>query len=213
MASSIFKTGTALVFAWTFAVVSAGSALAETPTATPKPKPTQVNEAARAAARAKLVDGVALLRQGDYARALARFEEAYALVPSPNIHYDIGLAYLGLGRDIDALYAFDAFLAGADQAPQGKREKAEGYRRRLRAKVATLEITSDQEGAEVAVDGRSYGPTPLGKPIYVDPGWREIVVRKAATGAVAVERIEAAAGQTLALSLRLTAPAPSVAAT
>ena len=31
--------------------------------------------------------------------ALAAFQEAYALVPSPKIDYDFGLAYLGLGRD------------------------------------------------------------------------------------------------------------------
>src|SRR5215471_12025381 len=82
-------------------------------------RPPPVTASARASARAKLVEGVELLRRDDYAHALARFQEAYALVPSPNIHYDIGLAYLGLGRDIDALYAFDAFLAGADQAAQG----------------------------------------------------------------------------------------------
>src|SRR6516225_2968499 len=52
---------------------------------------------ARRAARSKLVEGVTLLRQGDYAAALSRFEEAQALVPSPKIEYDLGLAYLGLG--------------------------------------------------------------------------------------------------------------------
>src|SRR5215471_9762662 len=117
-------------------------------------RPPPVTASARAAARAKLVDGVELLRRDDYAHALARFQEAYALVPSPNIHYDIGLAYMGLDQNAAALRAFEAFLAHADQPPAGSREKAEAHRKLLRTRVATVEITADQDGAEVLVEGR-----------------------------------------------------------
>src|SRR6185436_3402457 len=84
----------------------------------------RAGEAARSAARAKLVEGVDALGRGENQRALEKFQEAYALVPSPKIHYDFGLAYLGLGRPAEALSAFERFLAEAPDAPADKREKA-----------------------------------------------------------------------------------------
>ena len=55
----------------------------------------------KAVARAKLVEGAQLLSRGDYEEALARFQEAYASVPSPKIFYNYGLANKGLGRNAD----------------------------------------------------------------------------------------------------------------
>ena len=121
-------------------------------------------------ARARLVEGVELLRQKQFAQALTKFDEAYALVPSPNIFYDRGLAYQGLGRDADALEAFDAFLAHADHAPPGTHEKATHEREMLRARVATLAVASDPPGAEISVDGRRRGVTPLSGALYIDVG-------------------------------------------
>jgi hypothetical protein len=92
---------------------------------------------AKAQAQAKLVDGVELLKHGEPARALAAFEQAYALVPSPKIKYDFGLAYLGLHRDAEALAAFQQFLAEAPDAPEDKRRRAEDYCDTLRARLAT----------------------------------------------------------------------------
>src|SRR3954454_13220068 len=71
----------------------------------------------KAQARALLVEGGGLLQSGDYAEALVRFEKAFALVPSPKIQYNLGLAYLGLARPADALQAFEVFVAGAADAP------------------------------------------------------------------------------------------------
>ena len=93
------------------------------------------SEPNREAARAKLVEGVAALKRSDYKVALARFEEAYALVPSPKIHYDFGLAYVGLGRRDAAVAAFERFLAEAPDAPADKREKAASLIATLRAEV------------------------------------------------------------------------------
>ena len=79
---------------------------------------------------AKLVEGVAALKRGDHQAALTRFEEAYALVPSPKIHYDFGLAYVGLGRTADALAAFERFLAEAPDAPPDSARRRRRWSRR-----------------------------------------------------------------------------------
>src|SRR2546430_11803534 len=109
--------------------------------------PAKPDQTTRKAARAKLLQGVRLLRRSDYQGALATFEEAYALVPSPKIHYDLGLAHLGLSHDAEALEAFDKFLSEAPDAPADKRHKATEYRAELRDRVGTVEIAADVDGA------------------------------------------------------------------
>ncbi len=99
--------------------------------------------------------------------------------------------------------AFDAFLAHADHAPPGTREKAEHERELLRARVATLAVTSDPPGAEISVDGRRRGVTPLSGSVYVDAGPHEVGARNTGTGVVTTERIVAAPRETVHLTLRL----------
>ncbi len=166
------------------------------------PAPVAGNEAARDTARARLVEGVELLRQKQFAQALTKFDEAYALVPSANIFYDRALAYQGLGRDADAMDAFDGFLAHAEHAPPGTREKATHERELLRARVATLAVTSDPPGAEISVDGRRRGVTPLSGSVYVDAGPHEVAARNTSTGVVTTERIVVAPRETVHLTLR-----------
>lgn len=171
-------------------------------TAQAAPAPAAVKEDAREAARARLVEGVELLRQKQFAQALTKFDDAYALVPSPNIFYDRGLAHQGLGHDADALEAFDAFLAQADHAPPGTREKATRERDALRGRVATLAVVSDPPGAEITVDGRRRGVTPLSGSLYIDVGPHEVAARNASNGVVTSERIVAAPRETVRLTLR-----------
>jgi tetratricopeptide (TPR) repeat protein len=118
-------------------------------------EPAAGSNATREAARAKLVEGVEAMKRGDYRASLARFEEAYALVPSPKIHYDFGLAYLGLGRSADALAAFERFLAEAPDAPADKRERAAALVSRLRARAAEPSARGDPAAAAAR-------PTPAG---------------------------------------------------
>ncbi|MEP6653702.1 MAG: tetratricopeptide repeat protein [Myxococcales bacterium] len=79
----------------------------------------------RSAARARLVDGDHLLKTGEFQQALAAFKDAYALFPSPKIHYNFALAYQGMGRNADALEALDTFLRDAtDVRPEVRERRA-----------------------------------------------------------------------------------------
>jgi hypothetical protein len=164
--------------------------------------------AAREAASALMVEGVALLHNNQYAMALAKFDAAYALVPSPNIHYNRGLAYAGLGKHAAALAAFEAFLAQADHPPEGKRDEAKRYRDDLWRRVAHVAITTDPPGLEVLVDGESYGITPLQRAVYVDPGTHALLARLAPRGATAQQTVTTVAGQYLTITLALASPPP-----
>jgi hypothetical protein len=124
-------------------------------------QPAMETEANREAARAKLVEGVAALKRRDHQAALTRFEEAYALVPSPKIHYDFGLAYVGLGRTADALAAFERFLAEAPDAPPETREKAASLIPTLRARLAEAAARNDAPVQGVSPPpARAQGETP-----------------------------------------------------
>jgi hypothetical protein len=128
-------------------------------------QPGAPTDEARAAARRELVEGVAAMKTGDYQAALARFEAAYAIVPSPKIQYDFGLAYVGLGRPAEALAAFERFLAEATDAPADKREKAASRVTMLRARIAE---TSGRERDVTAAPPAASGPRPESMPPTVD---------------------------------------------
>jgi hypothetical protein len=156
----------------------------------------------RTDARAKLVQGGEMLKRGQFEDALARFQEAYKLVPSPKIQYNFGLAYRGLGRKADALEAFERFLAEAKDAPPDTRQTAERGRAQLLGQVTVLEVKTDLPDAEVFIDGRSYG-TARASGIYLDPGPHQLSVEKPGQGTAYTERINATAGQRITVMARL----------
>jgi hypothetical protein len=158
------------------------------------------------AAEAKLVEGVELLKIRSYQRALERFEQAYALLPSPLILYDFGLAHLGLGDGPRALEFFDRFLAEAPDAPADKRRKAERYRDQLAAQVSVVTLEADVAAAELTVDGLSLGRVSFPRRLYLAPGAHEVVARGDRTSQPTT--ISCLAGQTLTFPLHL-APAPA----
>jgi hypothetical protein len=63
---------------------------------------TAAADAARDRARSKLAEGAQLYDAGDFPAALKRYEDAYALVPSPKILYKT-IAFTGHRRDFEAL--------------------------------------------------------------------------------------------------------------
>jgi hypothetical protein len=162
----------------------------------------------KAVARAKLVEGAQLLSQGEYEEALARFQEAYARVPSPKIFYNYGLAYKGLGRNAEAIAAFDRFLSEAGDAGADKRGDAERRRAELLKRVGILEITAEVEGADILIDGTSYGQTPRTAPIYLDSGNHLLSVRKGKLQHVQRLTTERGQKQTVVVALSENTPPP-----
>jgi hypothetical protein len=149
------------------------------------------DEAARA--KVKLQSGARALDEGDYEQALSLFQEAFQIVPSPKIQFNFGLAYEGMARHADALEAFERFVSEAKQASPATRADAEKHIAALRRRVGTVSITADADGAEVRLDGRKLGDTPLEKKIYVQAGPHQLVVRRG-DGAPFVQDFTAVAG-------------------
>ena len=118
---------------------------------------------------------------GDVALALRAFEQSHALLVraghpnAPLVLYNIARCYAALGRDAEAIDAFERFLAesGAD-APN--REVAQAQVRELRARQA---IRSEDDG-----DDGGGGISPVG-PIVAAVGGA-IVIAGAVTGGLAL---------------------------
>ncbi len=167
----------------------------------------------KAEASAFLVRGAELIDAEDLEGALAQFEAAYRLVPSPNILHNFGIVYQGLGRKAAALEAFERFLSEAPRAPAAARTHAERAVQALIREVAAVQVRSDLPGARIFVDGRNVGQTPRALPVYLDPGPHHLSVEKEEVGAVFTERVEVAAGQQLTLQAQLAGPMASLTAT
>jgi len=164
------------------------------------------SDEAKKQAQALQVEGVRLLQKGDNRAALAKFNEAFALVQSPKIMFNMGKAYRALGNDVEALRAFDTFLDEAPYAPKASRADAEHEVQALRPKLSYIEVETEDTGSTVRIDGREMGKAPLVRPVVVAPGSHEVKVEK--TGMVAETRsVAPIAGQKLRVVVKLS-PVP-----
>ncbi|MBI5480694.1 MAG: PEGA domain-containing protein [Deltaproteobacteria bacterium] len=115
----------------------------------------------------------------EYAAALQYFEDAYRAYPTPVLKFNMALALEKLDRPADTLEAFEAFLAEAKEADSDARAYAATRVPGLEQRVGTLVVATSAASAEVAVDGKVRGTTPLPRPLRVAPGRHRVVVSKA----------------------------------
>jgi tetratricopeptide (TPR) repeat protein len=141
-----------------------GGATAQPP---PAAAPLAAEDARAAEARAAYLRGADLYGKGRYQEAIAAFEEADRLKPSPALQYNVGQAQEKLGDVPAALAAYARYLRADPRAPN--RDAVEKRVRSLEARLATtglqmLHVTTSPERAEVAVDGEGARPAPVDAP-------------------------------------------------
>lgn len=117
-----------------------------------------------AAARAAYRRGADLYRAGSYREAIAQFEAADRLKPSPALQFNIGQCWEKLGDPAAALAAFARYLRLDPAAPN--RESVQRSVKALEARLAAtgrqmLHVTTDPPGADLSVDGAAAGKAPL----------------------------------------------------
>jgi len=151
-----------------------GKPAAAAPAAAPAPA-----DAAREQATGLLRPGNEALRQGLYLDALNQFQRAYALFPSPKLHFNMGQVYSELGRPLEALDHYERFTAEVKKE-DGPEQWNIAYERafKLRSAIMTVEIQTNIAGALVTVDGQIVGQTPLPRPVRLLPGPHAVVVTK-----------------------------------
>jgi hypothetical protein len=120
-------------------------------------------------ARARFLQGLEHYRHGDYDEALAAFRESHGLDPRPVVLFNLGIALRALSRYADAISTFDRYLR---EEGLSRRQRADAARelRSLRRLVAPLEIQVHPPGANIRIDGRVVGTSPLGNSVALSPG-------------------------------------------
>jgi hypothetical protein len=167
------------------------------------------NERAEAAFR----EGNQAFADGDYHAAFDAYRAAWSLKQSFDIACNLGRTEIELGLSRDAAEHLDYCLRTFSVSSRG--EVRDANKRfhdlflRVRQEVAAVTVEAHPAGAEITVDGASYGTAPLGHDIFVTPGTH--VVRAHLVGRVDDQRsISAEAGGSLLVTLRLAnAPAPA----
>jgi hypothetical protein len=134
---------------------------------------------AKTRAQALLGDGTVLYEHGDFAGALAKFQAAYAIYPSPNLQFNIGQADRELERPVEAIEAFERFLAQVTKAAPELLSEANQSLADLRSKLGRIKIVCETPDAEVAIDGKTVGSTPLAQPVWALPGRHKVMIRHA----------------------------------
>jgi hypothetical protein len=148
---------------------------------------------AKARAQVLLKEGAQHYQQGSFADALEKFEQAYAVFPSPKLFFNIGQASRELGRPVDAVDAFEKFLVQATDASPELLAEAKRSVEELAPKIGKLLIDCPLSGAEVTVDGKTVGRIPLADLIRVMPGKHQVTAMHP-NATPAIENVIVAAG-------------------
>lgn len=185
----------AIAFTFVFMTVAA-SARADAPTATPASGASRTEEAS-----AHFQRGVEAFRDGAFDAALVHFKAAYAAAPNYRVLYNVGQTSLKLQDYAAAEAALERYLqeGGAD-LPADRRAAVTADVERIRGRIATVTITTNETDGEVLVDDAPRGRLPLLAPLRVNGGRRKIAV--VPTGRPAVARVvEIPGGDTVTLAL------------
>jgi hypothetical protein len=133
-----------------------------------EPAPAAEDLAARAAERKKAGDQA--MEGLRYADALAAYGEAYAVTKDPALLYNMGRALQAQSRFPEALEKLRAFEAAASPELKARVPRLAKLIEEIGAKVSTLTIRVNMEGARVLVRDAVVGKAPLPAPLALGAG-------------------------------------------
>jgi hypothetical protein len=119
-----------------------------------QPSAEDKKEAKAAFARAEAAE-----KRKDWRTAIDEYQHAYDVLPHPDVLSNIALDLERLEEYRDAATFYRRYL---DESPDASdRDRVEKLIEKLRARPAALTITTDPDGAEVTLDGKRLGPSPV----------------------------------------------------
>jgi hypothetical protein len=147
--------------------------------------------------------GTAAVDAGHWADAESKFQEAWALKQTHDIAGNLGIVERHLGKYSEAVeritWALDHWPPTESSAA---RKALEQELLLARAEVGALRVRVNVDGAEVTVNGRAAGLSPVAAEVVVDPGSVKVAARR--EGYVAVEQsVTVAKGEAREVALAL----------
>lgn len=130
------------------------------------------SEAAKEEAARLYTAGMTAVEAKDWAKARDLLDRAFKAHKHWKIAVNLGRVEVELNRSRDAAEHLEYFLKNADPNAvlPTDRQKVLDLLNLVRLKVATVTVTVDVAGADVIVDGKLVGKSPLLERIFVEPG-------------------------------------------
>lgn len=127
-------------------------------------------------------EGERLLAAHDAAGAVTELGKAYNLSKNPRFLLPLGLAFAEVGRPLDALDALGRFLKESPTLPDQKRREIGAKLGVMLDQVAgTVTVEASRQNAQIKLDGRVIGMSPIETPLRLNPGKHEIQMVPAPT--------------------------------
>jgi tetratricopeptide (TPR) repeat protein len=173
----------ALVFVTLAWLSSASAVCAQTGAAATSeaanPAPAADEEARRNEAKERFLRGLELAAQDNWDAALVEFLASRELFPTRVALSNIPISLRHLKRYAEAIDAYAELdqKFGSALTPED-RKRMETAVAELRTFVGELEVTSDQPGSTVVIDGQQRGTTPLPAPLMVNAGTHSVRVSR-----------------------------------
>jgi hypothetical protein len=133
----------------------------------------------QAAALALFREGNLLLKNSLFPRAAEKYREALKLWSHPAIHYNMALALLNLNEPLELHHHLtEAMRYGEAPLDKDKFERAGTFKRFIEGQLSRVEITCDDPGATVTMDGQVLFTAPGRYEGLVRPGKHTVVATK-----------------------------------
>jgi len=149
------------------------------------------------AARGKIEDAFA-----QFEAALADYQAAYESYPDPQIYFPIAQAEQRLGRFVDALQHYQELLAESKALGAALRSQVQVHLDEVRKNLAAVVFEVEPSGADIQLDGKPAGRSPMSQPLFVEPGQHTYQVSRSGYR-VAEGRMDLVPGKELRKRIRL----------
>lgn len=122
--------------------------------------------------------GRALMKEEKWNLALAEFQRSRELYPTRGNTQNAAVCLRELGRSAEALEMFELLMRDFDKLTDADRKQVAKEIGELRQVVGTIDVIILEPDAEVVVDGRPRGRTPLSSPLRANAGTHYVRVHK-----------------------------------
>jgi hypothetical protein len=164
------------------------------------------NPAQRAEAKLHYERANELVLEGAFEAAAIEFRKAYEIAPRFEVLYNLGQAYVALGRAVEAADTLSRYLAeGGTRVDAARRAEVDKEIQRQTARIAQLTLSIEPPSATVTLDGEPLAPDVWRQPLRVTLGTHRIAVT-APHYLPKLLTVTAAGGEHRTISVRLEPP-------
>jgi len=134
----------------------------------------------RAAARQVFLEGNRLFKIPLFAQAVEKYDEALGQWQHPAFYFNLALAQLNLGQDLEARESLERALKyGAEPLGVDRFKEAQKQLGELQGHLGRIRVSCPTDGAEVTLDGRPLFTGPGRQEVWVKPQAHEVAAKRA----------------------------------